>query len=292
MVIAMRGPTGRQSISANTMWVLVGMMAVTAAACTITPHGEWDPKQCSDGIDNDGDQLIDCADPDCWAFVCKQPGTSRLDAGPDAALAARDAMPFDARAADTGAPSMSRDPDDSGGASGDDATTANCGPGLAECGAGDECVQGICQAIEITGTYSIQILSATVPPRTLAGDCHDPDLVACSIRQDCSLDICDPDPYVVVTKNGVVNLGKTQFRNNTTKPTWTDENIRAALQNGDRLEFAVWDWDGVTSMKIYACSPDLSKLRTGMLRCSPPPSTISKPPAGETIEVVAAVVKL
>jgi hypothetical protein len=41
--------------------------------CTVTGSAQiWEPEICNDGIDNDGDNLVDCEDPDC---AVPQPGT-------------------------------------------------------------------------------------------------------------------------------------------------------------------------------------------------------------------------
>lgn len=60
----------------RTKWILLGVVLVAAGLVGITGAGcgESDPEaNCHDGVDNDGDGLIDCADDDCATHsVCPE----------------------------------------------------------------------------------------------------------------------------------------------------------------------------------------------------------------------------
>ncbi len=64
--------------SSRTIRWVGAAFALVWLSCQGCACGETGPFECSDGIDNDGDGLADCADPGCARIAC--PGT---DAGPD-----------------------------------------------------------------------------------------------------------------------------------------------------------------------------------------------------------------
>jgi len=142
-----------------------------------------------------------------------------------------------------------------------------CGPQRDTCGSARECIAGQCRAVDITGSYTLTILSASVPPRPSLSTCYDPD-VWCSFG---SCDgTCQPDPYVVVTKNGVLRVGSTSTQADTTKPVWMGPQLAVQLSAGDTLLFAVYDSDTFGNAEIYSCSPALpAQIRSGSLRCAP-----------------------
>ena len=262
-----RLPAGRPSVCAWMLWLL-------CAACAAPSHGEWDPRQCSDGLDNDADGRIDCDDPDCWAFVC---GARLLDAGPPPlAGVGAGGSSAGADAAAVGHAGMDAhvnppEPDDAGMESDVDAGASTpppeCSPLRDDCGSGRECVSGQCRPVDITGRYTLSILSAVVPSRPSITTCYDPDVW-------CSLGPCDgscqPDPYVVVTKNSVVRVGSSPAQMDTTKPSWTKAQLEIELRAGDSLLFGAWDADTFGNAEIFTCSPQLqAQLRSGTLRCSP-----------------------
>jgi hypothetical protein len=136
-----------------------------------------------------------------------------------------------------------------------------------DCGSGRQCVSGKCRVPDIAGTYLLRAISAVVPARTSLGNCFDPDVW-------CSLGPCDgscqPDPYVVVTKNGVVRVGVTASVMDTTKPSWPDLQLELQLAAGDSLLFGVWDADTFGNSELFSCTPPLqSQLPGGSLRCTP-----------------------
>lgn len=244
----------------------------SSAACGVPAHGEWDPRQCSDGLDNDADGRIDCDDPDCWAYVCAEPArdaglvaaggagaaglTSHSDAGRAGAAGASARMPM--REDDAGMPPQDQD---AGAVPAPECTRSE------DCGSGRQCVSGKCHAPELAGTYVLTALSAVVPARTALGTCFDPDVW-------CSLGPCDgscqPDPYVVVTKNGVLRVGTTSTVTDSTRPSWQNLQLELQLVAGDSLLFGVWDADTFGNSELFSCSPQLqSQLPGGSLRCTP-----------------------
>jgi hypothetical protein len=282
----MRCGTRRPSVAIP--WL--GALFALFAACNINPQGEWDPLQCKDGKDNDGDGLIDCADPDCWAFVCDPPPSASTDAGMDTSPPIRDAAMSEPK--DSGwlplTPPIADD--DSGMMSVADAgAPPRCAINEVTCPAGNECVDGVCKPSAIAGNYTITVVSAVVPEKTLTGVCYDFD-VSCPPILACG--ICQPDPYAVILQNGVKTVGTTNHRINTRTPNWADQSFKMTLQENDRLELQVWDWDPFYTTKIFICSPDLRDLPTGMLQCWPNPSMTVDQGTDGAYTVIARVKKL
>jgi hypothetical protein len=281
------GTKRRQSV-----WKHPGFLLILAfTACRITPHGEWNALECSDDLDNDGDGLVDCDDPDCWAFACKRPRPTPIDAGADASSTTpSDAAPFDADPPDAMTPPPPHEPD-SGPMSMEDSgePDRSCTSDQSLCKADEECVAGVCKPIDIRGDYTLQILSASVPDRNPGGICYDADNSVCALGH---CDTCKPDPFVVVKKNNVVTVDMTLPRTNTTKPTWTEPGFPVTIADNDTLQFMVRDADLLLSSEIFTCSPDLRQLPTGMLHCGPLPGSTIDPGSGNVFEVVARVTKL
>jgi hypothetical protein len=282
-----RLPLRRTSVCASILWLF-------STACAAPPHGEWDPRQCSDGVDNDADGRIDCADPDCWAYACAgrmrdagvaQGGSAGSDmSGSGAALGGM-------HAAGSGGRTSLPDLEDAGGTPlqpDDDAGVTpmpECSATRADdCGTGRECISGRCQPVDISGRYVLSIVSALVPARNSLGACFDPDVW-------CALGACDgscqPDPYVVVTKNSVARVGATSTQTDTTAPKWTGVKLEVQLGAGDSLLFGVWDADTFGNAELFSCSPQLqAQIRSGNLRCSPSTRTDG------SYEVIAKITRL
>jgi hypothetical protein len=266
-----------------------------SAGCSVARPGEWDPAQCRDGLDNDGDGLVDCADADCWAFACgpgKAGGLAGAEAGSGGQRALVDAGPppityVDARVLPP--PFQDNDAGDLGEDAGPPPSTTGCGATHAECASDEECVGGQCVPGSITGSYVLEVLSAVVPARTLTGTCWDTD-VFCALSCDGD---CRPDPYVRVTKNSVLSVGATSSASDTTKPTWTNARFDVSLTDGDTLVFGVWDSDMLNlNMDMYSCSPDLAtQVPTGMLRCTAAARATIPPGADGAYEVLARITR-
>lgn len=263
-------------------------------ACQRDPPGEWDPVQCRDGKDNDGDRLADCLDPDCWAFAC---GAEPAPPSPAPAAGSGGApLPFDAGTpaqpqVDASLPPTFPDLDSGVEEDAGPMTSpppAACSPSGSSCATGQTCVNGSCKPIDITGNYVLEIVSAVLPSRMASGGCYDPDVW-------CAIGACDgtclPDPYVVVTKNSVVRVGTTGTLPDTVRPKWSSARFELALTDSDKLVFAVWD-NGLINSSVFSCSPDLLlQLPSGMLSCSPPSRAAADAGPSTTYEVVARISK-
>jgi len=129
--------------------------------------GEWqNPGDCSDGIDNDGDTLIDCKDPDC--------GNESSECGGD-----------DDDDDDSGG---SGDDDDSAGSGDDDDSTSapveDCSNGIDDDGDGSaDCLDGDCTGDPSCGS------AFTGPTIDSAGPCP----IAASATSDCTMAVGNPD---------------------------------------------------------------------------------------------------
>jgi hypothetical protein len=284
----MRCRTRRPSLALLQLTLLVAVTCATA--CSVNPRGEWDALQCNDGLDNDGDGLIDCDDPDCWAFVCKQAPAPK-DAGVDASHPVHDAALVEP--SDSG--SLAIPPvldEDSGPMSRPDSGTPppSCTTNEPACPKGTECVDGVCKPIAIAGDYTFTIVSAVVPEQSQTGVCYDFDATCPPLLLSCG--ICQPDPFVVIYKNGVDRVAETNHRINTRTPDWSDQSFKITLLEGDRLDFAVWDWDPFYNTRIFICTPDLRDLPTGMLQCSPSSSMTIEPGHEGPYKVLARAKKL
>jgi hypothetical protein len=246
-------------------------------------------------MDNDGDGRIDCDDPDCWAFACARSDAMPIEPGHDSGGAPPDAAPPDTKPLDATPPPPMHVPDEDAGPisvdDGGDPEAPNCTSSLALCQADEICVAGVCKPLDVSGDYTIQIVSAVLPDRTLAMICYDPDVAFCATLFDCVG--CKPDPFVTVKKASVTTVVKTTQKYDTESATWMEAGKTITLTNTDKLEFAVWDWDSpVDQTMVFSCSPDLRQLPSGMLRCSPPKGATIAPAAGTVFEVVARVTKL
>jgi hypothetical protein len=285
----MRCGTKRPPVALLCLGSLIAV--VVGAACNINPRGEWGPLQCSDGKDNDGDGLIDCDDPDCWAFVCDARPPAIKDMEMDASQPVLDAGMSESK--DSGwlplPPPIEEE--DSGMMSIADSGTPSpsCALGEVACPAGDTCLDGVCKPTGIAGDYTITVMSAVVPEKSLTGVCYDFD-VSCPPILACG--ICQPDPFAVIVQNGVKTVGTTNHRINTRVPNWEDQSFKMTLKEMDRLELQVWDWDPFYTTKIFSCTPDLRDLPTGMLHCSPRSGTTIEPGSDGPYIIVARVKKL
>jgi len=288
---------------------LIDCVALTlfAACTTVSSHGEWDPLECGDGLDNDGDGKIDCDDPDCWAFRCGSAAPKATTGGRPGAAVSSGAGGHDdgADGLDSGSVGVSRDAQtattttkpyegtarpDAGRDAAQDANRG-CDPNDPDCDSGVGCGSGECgPSPSFAGKYILEVRSAVVPDRMLGGLCVDPDL-------RCGLGVCNdcerPDPYVVVMQNNVVRLGQTSARQDTQTPTWTDARFPIELREpSDTLTFHVWDEDLLTRREIFSCTPKLpNPLPDGELSCEPPSRLVVAPGPSGPYKVVARIMK-
>lgn len=121
---------------------LVGMVAVLLSSCGDDDGGgipsETTERLCSDGYDNDGDNLWDCEDPGCGAFAFCRVGPTP--------------PPFPPPPTPPSATECFVSPD--------------------TCGGDDICASGFCSSA-FGRRYNIYIQTATLPERDDAGECWD-----------------------------------------------------------------------------------------------------------------------
>lgn len=215
---------------------------------------------CRDDRDNDGDGLIDCADPDCRAIPCVVSGT---------ADAATDAGSWDA-------------------------ATETCSPA---CLPGEVCRDQTC-GISLPADLRVEVLSMD-GPGALSGllpTCPDPPTVGdcglVGITLVCTG--CPPDPYVRVDLERprigggapmVSMIGRTQPASNSESASWTDIdrwefNLNPVrVEPGDDVVLVALDRDDPEENPpddlLFGCSLKASDLRIGAQRCISKPSSFA-----------------
>lgn len=253
-----------------------GCALLLFAACSSASGAEVGATSCTDERDNDGDQLSDCDDPDCYALeacrllasVLRDASTptkrdagareipSRTDAGviansvPDATVDVVENLPTFV-----------------------DAGAFVCSPCLPT----EECVEGQCQivAVDQTAHYALRILSAVVPDLDATTRCYDPGLSCAGALPSppYGLCTCPTDPFVrVVLARGDTKalIGMTATVMDDSTPTFPSTEIDLLLEPGDVLIFEVWDADTTPKKDefLYECKPDLSTLMAGPISCT------------------------
>jgi hypothetical protein len=274
-------------------------LAVLLTACTVErAGGESGVGACSDGTDNDGDNAVDCADPDCQAeSVCgraaplKEPNGSapvapnpppsaiskpEVDAssvmGPSAEPSAVDAA-VPAQAPDE----MLPDPDDPP----DAAVAADASKPCPVCAADESCIEGYCVPNEAVFVELWDVLHiSTVYPRVL----ETPSGLMCIDIECGTLGIptpefpfcpCAPDPFVrvLVTRPGetpetVVESPFDLTMQNEDEAEWA-VNAQIALRPEYKITLQAIDADGPIENIVFQCSmaADAEMLGSGSLTC-------------------------
>jgi hypothetical protein len=239
-------------------------------ACTTSPAVE---ALCGDDIDQDGDGMTDCGDPDCHASDdCigsraapvrppadaghQRPPLFQNDSGPkDGQVGDAWTQPTDAQVTPSDAQVVP--PVDADG--GDDACSA--------CAANEVCVAGACQpaAAPTSGAYFLRLLSGTVPAMDARTFCHD----ACGIPAGFCM--CAPDPYVRVALlragEAPQHVGTTEMVVDSLEPVFPPNRFVIDLAAGDVLRFDVYDEDEPASDDaLYDCNVDLSGVSADATR--------------------------
>jgi hypothetical protein len=273
---------------------IVGLLA--ASSCAEKPVGEFTAAACMNDDDDDGDDLVDCNDPDCWVF-CPYRGDFKLG---DASSSPVSDASFDATApaADSGKPSGMMD-DDAGTGPLDASLDDDAGsPPRCECAAGESCVDGECRPTpspSIEGMYTLSVKSAYVPLGPSNDRCFDYTAAACATRIPVICECEKPDPYVVVVLSGnVLMKATTAAVRDSTIPVWSAApTVTINLKSTDTLTFIVFDQDTIQDQQIFSCMPVLSTLESGddVLACNPRPGTIGNAPAGSTSYSIAVEVR-
>jgi hypothetical protein len=240
-------------------------------ACTTSSLVE---SLCDNGYDEDGDNLIDCHDPDCQASDDCLSARAAEITPPDAAV--RKPPLYDAGHPPTElGDAWAGTPD---GASADAATADSGGlmpPAIDEdagppdpctlCAVDEACVDAKCQpaASSTSGAYHLHVISGVVPLNDAFTFCYD----ACLISPIAGVCTCPPDPYVrvVLRRDGRETLiGVTDVVEDTTTPTFADNQFEIDIAQGDVLRFEVYDHDNAPdeSDLLYTCRVDLRGVST------------------------------
>ena len=266
----------RSGDTCSRLQLLLAVFSLLLAACSSSSGAEVGTTLCSDKEDNDGDGLINCEDPDCFALEACRPN-ARMTSGsptpkkPDAG--------FVTPAGGTDAGSVGIPP--AGAVDGGpdpkptfvDAGAFACSP----CRPTEACVEGQCQvvAVDQAAHYLLHILSAVAPDQDISTRCYDslPDCkgnISISPYAVCN---CPTDPFVrVILSRGTTTMliGMTEAVTDDATPTYPRNDIDLSLEPGDVLIFEVWDAEPPPKNEemLYACMPDLSALRAGPISCS------------------------
>ncbi|HMI92648.1 MAG TPA: hypothetical protein VK509_14835, partial [Polyangiales bacterium] len=225
---------------------LIGLLALACiCACTTSPAVE---ALCDDDVDQDGDNLFDCADPDCQASDdCV--GSRAAPVRPPPAdgghfrppvlgsdAAAKDGEVGDAWTQDPDATTAPREDAQVVPPIEDDAGEDPC----LLCAVNETCVAGSCQpaAAPTSGAYDLQLLMGTVPATNAQAFCYDACVILAGVCP------CQPDPYVriVLLHDGREQLvGVTQAVEETVTPVFPPMPFAVDLAAGDVLRFDVYD---------------------------------------------------
>lgn len=267
------------------------LLGVGASACAVSSRTESTANECRDnGIDEDLDGLVDCGDPDCWIFdFC---GGDQLPG--DAATSTKDA----------GNPSPGSDAGkrNDGGNQGQDAAVVEdsgttirfdatlppetCGATAEVCTADQTCIDGGCANPPDESRFLFRVTSAAVPdqrPTTLCFDVTGTNTL-CSVSPAAICGACKPDPFVVVSVNGVAKL-QTPAVEDSLAPSWSEPKTPLALFVGDIIDFTVRDYDPapLEQVIIYSCQIEFTAAMaatSGLIQCYPLETMTIPPPLG------------
>jgi hypothetical protein len=253
-------------------------------ACTTSPAVE---ALCGDDIDQDGDSMTDCSDPDCHASEdCIGSRAATVSPPVDGGhqrppIFQNDSGPRDGQVGDAGTqPNDAEVPPGDGQVvppldadGGDDRCSA--------CASNEVCVAGACQpaAAPTSGAYHLRLLSGTVPSMDARTFCYD----ACGIPAGvCS---CAPDPYVRIAllRDGQApqHIDATEVVHDTLEPVFPPVDYPIDLAAGDVLRFDVYDDDEPASDdELYNCNVDLSGILAGETRDTQLACTFKRPVIG------------
>lgn len=219
-------------------------------ACAQPLSGEFSSRECSNDIDDDGDSLVDCADPDCAAWIHCSAQFLKLQAI-DGGQGRRQGEPVD---------------------------TPNTTDGGGSGGNGENCNGEPCDAGLPKGTFALRATEAIVPG-AVGGRCL--DLCTPGFEFTCN---CDPDPYVLIMFDGAERW-RSEVVMDKRHATWSTEGTAALTlvlvpEDDGRMELIVMDYDEgdvpddllgpQTDDEIFRCKPSLKWLNSGYLGCSQP----------------------
>ncbi|MDH5671525.1 MAG: C2 domain-containing protein [Myxococcales bacterium] len=237
-----------------------------AGGCTglLAIDGEFSAEACgNETVDEDGDGLVGCQDPDCYHHsFCADAGLvlSAMDAGSGGTPAVVDAGP-----GTSVAPPAAMD---DGGDDPVDAAMADAAPPVADA--------TITDAQSTPPVVALRILRATVPDKNVLGMCNDTkcgDISSQSyVTGPCP---CSPDVFIVVSRlvdGSEVMLARTETAARSLTPSFAEQVFPLDLQVGDLLNFGVWDDDQASGvLELYDCNATVDSLEGGPISCSTTP---------------------
>lgn len=267
-------------------WVRLCALAGWVAACAGCSEfrGEASLSLCSDDRDNDGDDLVDCADPDCRAISrCGWPVVDEAGSGEDASTAMEmrePAPPSPSPPSTVEFPDEPMDMDADAGADPD--AGAASAPGDAgppppadcadPCAADERCIAGQCKDAD-THRYLLRLNGAVTPRWRTA-----------FTPFDTGLDLISPwylggvqDVYVAIVVNDK-EAARTDTTEDDLTPKWSVREFDLEITEGESVELKVWDYDGETGDPdlIFACAPPVLMLPSA-------PSEVFQPLGCESI---------
>ena len=207
-----------------------------ASACS--DDGATDPElgaiACSDGRDNDGDRLADCADPGCRVEPhCD--GVVRLDGGSPTGCTVQ--LSEEVGVLDT--------------CSGDEICICDTEDGLCD-------GSGTC-SVAFGRRYEIGVFRASLPERMTDGDCW--DSLGCGL----------PDPFVQIWVNDVL-LGTSTTLSDRTEAEWDPPLVvESDITAGSSIQIDVYDEDAAGGEYAFGCvveQVDAAVLRGRILSCA------------------------
>jgi hypothetical protein len=257
--------------SRNAFLLVACALSWLLCACTTSAAVE---SLCDNGVDEDGDNLIDCHDPDCQASNDCLGARAAEITTPDAATrkpplydAGNHPKPEvgDAWAGTPDATASDAAPEDSGGPL-PPAVDEDAGPPdpCTLCAVDEACVDTKCQpaASATSGAYFLRILSGSVPLSDAITLCYD----ACLISPF-AVCTCPPDPYVRVLlrhDSQETLIGQTPIVQDALMPVFPDNQFEIDIARGDVLRFEVYDFDDLPDQPdlLYTCRVDLRDVST------------------------------
>jgi C2 domain len=247
------------------------LVALGSTGCGVRATGEIGVLLCGNGVDDDGDELADCVDPDCWSSSACDDLTLRTQGQLDASL--RMAPADDASLGDGARSEAPMATDEDAGTTEVDSSmpTSACDPEDAtSCGPEDVCVEGRCIPDPFEkNVYLVRIASAFLPTRRPDTTCFETLLDGCANVLTCS--DCLPDPYVI-TELGGDEINRTSVDYNAIAATWHDKAFTVTKVPGQVLTLRVMDDDDApaTDALIFECRVEVALLGTGSgLQCVP-----------------------
>ncbi|MGD8862713.1 MAG: hypothetical protein PVI30_22065 [Myxococcales bacterium] len=221
--------------------ILLLVLAPLVVGCgAVSADEEVTALACTDGADNDGDQLHDCFDPDCQHLErCRGRGVGVVGISGAAG----------------GAPTLGQ-------------------PGAAcsmQCSTGERCVLGLCvpEAFVIADVWELTAIEVEVPRSTSYedGPCLDDECIVPVPAFPFEACGCPPDPAVMVYVDDSA-AGATEPEVNADRMRW-EVAIALRLAADSVIRFDVVDFDPAETQQIFSCTvpADPESLGSGTLEC-------------------------